>query len=196
MATVPQMSQRRKYRPDAEKIKALRRIIDFWECASSLFAAGLTQCGFDAFERQLLSSDMGDAEVLEVLASNPKVFCLSMLPSQRREASRMLELRHKEQLEMSAQAREDMWIKKMDWFEASLQADHHRLESITLALPQIQDRIRAAGDKSQRTLLTKGEVAVQQYLKDNLVMVGVRNEDDWKPYFVSYVAGLARPSAW
>ena len=196
MATVPQMSLRRKYRPDAERIKALRRIIDFWECASGLFAAALPQRDFEAFERQLFSSDMGDDEVLEVLASNPKVFCLSMLPSQRREASRQLELRHKEQLEMSAQAREDMWIKKIEWFEASLRADHHRLESITLARPQIQDRIRAAGEKHQRILLTKGEVAVQQYVKDNLVMVGVRNEEDWKPYFVSYVAGLARPSAW
>jgi hypothetical protein len=195
-AAVVVPAQRRKFRSDPERLKALRRLTDFWDCAEGMFAKVLSRDKFQEFESALLTSDMVDDEVLAALVANPKFFSVSMLPSQRREASRLLEQRHREQMAMSTQAKEDMWDKKLEWFKAALQADQCRMQQLAEAGPQVMEKHRALSDRHRRDLAAKGELAVRQYVKENMMMVGPQDDEvNWQHNLVNFIAGLAWPSA-
>jgi hypothetical protein len=184
-------AKRRKVRSDVDRIRALRRLVDFWDCAESLFQQTLPVAKFKAFEETLLTSDMADEEVLGALDANPKLFSLSMLQSQRKEASHLLELRNKEQLEQCAQAREEVWDQKLRWFQSALRGDQDRIEKLAQAGPQVQDKIRVMYYRHRRMCEAKRFQAVRQYLEENMKMVGLAATDDWRQHLTEFASQLA-----
>jgi hypothetical protein len=187
--------RRRKLRSDVERIRALRRLIDFWDCVESLFQQSLPGPKFKIFEEHLLSSDLADEEVLGALDASPKLFSLSMLQSQRKEASHLLELRNKEQLEQCAQAREEVWDQKLRWFEAGLRGDQDRIEKLAQAGPQVQDKIRVLYYRHRQLCEAQRAQAVHKYLDENMKLVGLAEADDWRPQLTEFASQLAWPSA-
>lgn len=157
------LASKRKYRAQPTELLRLRNMVCLFDQLLGHLRSRLGEDEVQGWINEVIHGVGKDDDLMNLIQTQPKVFCLSMSLSERQKAQKSVQEIEAKKVEHVAQQRMQVTVAQWQYFCAALEQDHAEIEKLRIAPALVRQKLHAKQVAHRAKQIATAEAACTSY---------------------------------